>query len=365
MNLDRFTKLREKFEELSFESNFSTINKVLYYFSYLGNIFLILFSYFFLKTVTDSIPQLFPRQDLFFGIFIVLFMIGYELFKRFSIEQLFQSWFLVRKTSASLIAGGLVCATLVAGSFYLSVKGAHRLVDNTQQVVQTNDSLQLTQLDQLAERYKRDLNRVDQQIDANSKRVSQLVDAATLQGRSLHRSEQINVDRWEQTIVSLKQDRLRLDSTYKAEKILISTHQSMSAIDLETGKENTLAFKLLVLFLEALIIVGVGFNGYFNVSSFGEMKSLMRTEKYRKLTLNLNLLKIYYHNGTKREGDPCPSNSRFGSLVRLQATDAKTADINNFLNLLVELQITQSKNKKQKLFQCNYQKAIELISDHK
>ena len=86
MKLDKYFKLKNDLETFNFEKNFNPLSRTLYYFSFLGNIFLILFSYFFIKDVTNSIPQLFPGQGIFFSIFIVLFMTGYELFKRFSFE---------------------------------------------------------------------------------------------------------------------------------------------------------------------------------------------------------------------------------------------------------------------------------------
>ena len=84
MKLDKFFKLKNELETFNFENNFNSLSKTLYYFSFLGNIFLILFSYFFIKDVTNSIPVLFTGQGVFFSIFIILFMTGYELFKRFA-----------------------------------------------------------------------------------------------------------------------------------------------------------------------------------------------------------------------------------------------------------------------------------------
>ncbi len=43
MKLDKFYKLKNELETFSFENNFSSLSKTLYYFSFLGNIFLILF----------------------------------------------------------------------------------------------------------------------------------------------------------------------------------------------------------------------------------------------------------------------------------------------------------------------------------
>ena len=99
MKIDKFYKLKNELETFSFENNFSSLSKTLYYFSFLGNIFLILFSYFFIKNVTDSIPSLFTGQGLFFSVFIVLFMTGYELFKHFAFEQLTSTILRIRKVS--------------------------------------------------------------------------------------------------------------------------------------------------------------------------------------------------------------------------------------------------------------------------
>jgi hypothetical protein len=56
MKLDKYNRLKLKLEVFKLEQNYLTLNRVLYYFSFLGNIFLIYFGYFFIKTVTNSIP---------------------------------------------------------------------------------------------------------------------------------------------------------------------------------------------------------------------------------------------------------------------------------------------------------------------
>ena len=74
MKLDKFNKLKQKFEVSSFENNFLTLDKVLYYFSFLGNILSVIFSYFFVKNATDSIPQFFPGQITVIALFIIIFI---------------------------------------------------------------------------------------------------------------------------------------------------------------------------------------------------------------------------------------------------------------------------------------------------
>ena len=72
MKLSKYFKLKNQLEIQPFQSSFTTLKEVLYYFSFLGNIFLILFGFFFIKNVTDSIPPLFSNQATFFGIFVAL-----------------------------------------------------------------------------------------------------------------------------------------------------------------------------------------------------------------------------------------------------------------------------------------------------
>ena len=137
MKLDKFNKLKLKLEVHKLEQIYFTLDRILYYFSFLGNIFLIYFGYFFVKSITDSIPSLFPFQDTFFTIFVALFLTGYELTKRFVLEQLSITILQVKKFTTSIAFGILICTGLIAGSFYLSIKGAHRLVDNTESIQTT------------------------------------------------------------------------------------------------------------------------------------------------------------------------------------------------------------------------------------
>ena len=370
MNLQRFEKLRQRFEGTSFENNFTTINKILYYFSYLGNIFLILFSYFFLKTVTNAIPQLFPGQDVFFSIFIILFMTGYELFKRFAIEQLFQNLFL-KKRGLTMLAGGLVCASLTVGSFYLSIKGSHRLIDDTKALAIQSDSLANGELDQLRTKYEADYKLVQNQIESNTSLINKTVDAGTQQNRILTRSEQNNITKWGLQVDKLKLEKDKIDSTYQANKTAIEQRDYVSDVDEATGQENDLAFYLLTIFLEILIIIGVGFNGYYSVMCFEQMKTIMSSSKYGRLRTNLALLRVFYYDGKKTAGDPCPSDSKFITLARLQGFNLNTKQIQDFIVLLNQLEIVEMRSETNyglaipnaRVYTMSYNDAVELLKN--
>jgi len=150
MKLDKFFQLKNELETFNFEKNFNPLSRTLYYFSFLGNIFLILFSYFFIKDVTNTIPVLFTGQGVFFSIFIILFMTGYELFKRFAFEQLTSTILRVKKVTINIILGTLVTLSLVIGSFYLGLNGAHRLIDSSETIEIATDQTISTKVDSVA-----------------------------------------------------------------------------------------------------------------------------------------------------------------------------------------------------------------------
>ena len=253
MKLDKFFQLKNELETFNFEKNFNPLSRTLYYFSFLGNIFLILFSYFFIKDVTNTIPVLFTGQGVFFSIFIILFMTGYELFKRFAFEQLTSTILRVKKVTINIILGTLVTLSLVIGSFYLGLNGAHRLIDSSETIEITTDQTISTKVDSVARYY-------DKEIDFYRNQV-----ARTRADR-----------KYRDSIVAVLQ-------TTKDQKIVAieSKTEGKSAAKVEELKQNDFAFAVMVFFLELIILIGVAFNAYYIWTSYDEMKQLLTTPKFK------------------------------------------------------------------------------------
>ena len=335
MKLDKYYKLRSKLETYKFEKNYDTLNKVLYYFSFLGNIFLIYFGYFFVKSVTNSIPQLFPFQDTFFTIFVALFLTGYELTKRFTLEQLFTSAMQATKVTMSLVGGMVVGLLLVAGSFYLSIKGAHRLVDNTGAVKITVDSTVAQTSDSIAKYYDKEIAYYRAQPASNRK-------------DRLYRDSVVT------SLVNAKDTKLQT---------IESKAQTKAADQLNTTQENDTAFLFITIFLELIILLGVGFHAYYTVGSYNETSKLLQTPKFRQLDLNLKLLKLYYQNGKKAVGDETLSFNKFKSLVDAQKIICAQKDLKTFVILCQELDLVRVYKGKRKEIAVSYQQAKELIEN--
>jgi hypothetical protein len=334
MKIDKYFKLKNDLETFNFEKNFNSLSKTLYYFSFLGNIFLVLFSYFFIKDVTNSIPTLFTGQELFFSVFIILFMTGYELFKRFSFQQLTGTILRLRKVTTNIVLGILVSLILVTGSFYLSLNGAHRLID-TKEIVQTKlDSSVTIQTDSLAKYYNKEIDFYRNQ-------------------KSTTRADR----KYRDSIVAVLQ-------TTKDEKIQLveSKISNKSTDELNKVQENNTAFAIMVFFLELIILIGVAFDAYYVWTSYDEMKQILTTPKYKQLEINLRLLKLFYQNGRKKEQDLTISKSKMISLVSASKISSNQKGISDFLSLCSELEITSGARRK-KVYNMSYENAKGLLEN--
>ena len=334
MKLDKFFKLKNDLETFSFEKNFNSLSNTLYYFSFLGNIFLVLFSYFFIKNVTNTIPHLFPGQDLFFSVFIILFMTGYELFKRFAFEQLALSILRNRLITFNNVIGFLVCGTLIAGSFYLSLNGAHRLIDTSETISIKADSTLSLKTDSIVKYYDKEIQFYRNQ--PGTRKSDRIYRDSIVNVLSIQKEQKIN----------------ELES-----KVTKKTEVQANALN-----ENSLAFALMVVFLELIILIGVAFNAYYIWTSYDEMKSLLTTPKYRQLEINLRLLKLYYQNGRKKEQDSVLSKSKLIALASTSKIPCNQTEINNFITLCSELEIVTG-SRRRKTYNMSYEKAKVLLEN--
>lgn len=335
MKLDKYNKLKLKLEVFKLEKNYATLDKVLYYFSFLGNIFLIYFGYFFVKSITSTIPPLFPFQDIFFTIFIALFLTGYELTKRFTLERFFTGVVQFKKLTINIAIGCLISSMLIAGSFYLSIKGAHRLVDNSE-TINTN---------------------VTANITSKQDSISKYYDKEILYYRSQparKRDERMFRD----SIVGS----LQAKKDAKILEIETKTLQKTSGA-LDKNQENASAFFFITIFLEMIVLIGVGFDAFYTVGSFEETKKLLQTPKFKQLELNLKLLKLYYQNGKKVVGDPTLSFNKFQSLTQTQKVDCSQRELRSFITLCQELDIVKEFRGKKKEFMITYEEAKDLLEN--
>jgi uncharacterized membrane protein YciS (DUF1049 family) len=272
---------------------------------------------------------------MFFTIFVGLFLTGYELTKRFTLEQFFTTTLQVKKMTGAIFVAGMICCFLIAGSFYLSIKGAHRLVDNSEIIATAVDSTTTLKQDSIAKYYDKEI--------------------------AYYRSQP----------GSRKADRIYKDSIVnvlqqaKDAKILqLETKtQTKANTAMDKNMENSTAFLFITIFLELIVLIGVGFDAFYTLGSYEETKKLLQTPKFKQLELNLKLLKLYYQNGKKVVGDQTLSFNKFQSLVQTQKIAASQKDLKTFTVLCQELDIVKEFRGRKKEFMITYQEAKDLLEN--
>jgi hypothetical protein len=333
MKLEKFEKLKVRLEVLKVEKNFYSLDRVLYYFSFLGNIFLVYFGYFFIKSIVDTLPALFPYQQIFLGVFVALFLIGYELTKRFAIEQLTVAYLQIKKVTLNIFTGLIICILLTAGSFYLSLNGAHRLVDGSSKIEATVDNNVQIKTDSIAKYYDKEI-------------LYYRTQPAKTKSDRIYRDSIVNV------LQTTKDDKLK-----EVENKTVNKSQTTVA----KNKENDTAFVFMTFFLEFIILLGVAFDALYTMSSYDETKKLLATPKYKQMELNLTLLKLYYQNGKKNAGDLALSANKMISLTKNQKVNCTQNEIRNFIILCTELDIVKETRSKKKEYQISFDEARKLI----
>lgn len=349
MKIEKFNSLRKKFEENAFENNFLTLDRILYWFSFLGNIFSIVFSYFFVKTVTDTIPTFFPGQDIIFSLFIIVFMTGYEFLKRFTFEQAVVYYFKLRKITLAFASGLLFALLLVVGSFYLSLNGSHRVIDQTEAVNQYVDTTIQASTDSIVAIYAGKITQYEKLISDLSQN--------SVDGR-LKAKDKADIKVYESKIKAYEEER---DVKINA---LQAKFSNKAKAKLESSESNTFALVVLVTFMEVIILLGVGFNGFYTITTYGDMKTLLATPKYRTLQLQLSLLNLFYQKGNKKEGEPTIASTKLKALASSQKLDMRAKDVDEFITICIELGIITVGNNKKKYYSCNYDKAKEILTNN-
>jgi hypothetical protein len=333
MDFSKYKKLEKQLETNSFELNFSTLDKILYWFSFLGNIAIIYFSYYFFADVVNSIPDLAGIKATIFLIFAVLIMIGYELFKRFAFEQFITDLFKHKKATAGLIGGALAVIMLTIGSFYLSLNGSHRWIDRSTQIATTVDQTISVKADSIAEYYDKEIN--------------------------FYRNQpaRTRVDRkYRDSIVAVLQ-------TTKDQKLATVENKTGLTIQTQINKneENNKLLVFLTFFLEIIVLIGVGFRGYYTLGAYTETKDLFGTPKYKQLEESLTLLSIIFVKGKKKKNDILMNATKLKSAVSTQKLNVTQKALKDFYNLLDELEITKAETRRIRIYNTDYETAKKLI----
>jgi hypothetical protein len=340
MKLSKYFQLKKILEIQPFQSSFSTLKEVLYYFSFLGNLFLILFGFFFIKNVTDSIQPLFPYQSVVFGVFVALFLTGYELFKRYALEQFVISVLKTKKITINTFLGLFVGLGLIAGSFYLSLNGAHRLIDKSSSIENSVDVTVSSKTDSISAIYAKRIESFEKRRDNKQSALDKILGGSdetgnyNYQQRRNIKTFEVDINKLNKEIATIEAERdakiSQVDST------LTTKLTSKAEKELDVNKENDTAFVFMTFFLEFIILIGVGFHGYYTIGSYMEMKKLLVSKP--QIETRYRLLEILYTN--RKIEDNIPQKESILTLIKLNNLNITESQVDEFYEFCIATGIT-------------------------
>lgn len=353
MKIEKFEQLQQEMEEGTYEKNYASIERTLYFSSFLGNLASVVFAFFFVNMITGTIENFIPGQGVIFPILIIIFLSAYELLKRFVFRRLVVNFLIGRKKIAvKTVAGLAFTAMLIFGSFYLSLNGAQEVVDNTEKIQYNIDSVYVAEKKSLETFYDTEVEEIKDKIDFAFNNARNRGDGG------LGPRETKNVARWEQDIKDLRAKEAKELKQLK-DKLYKENERSFDKI-----KENKTAFIVLSTLIELLILIGVGFNAYYWFYSYKEFKNkVSRSPNYKKYKAYKYLLVVLYQNGNKQIGDELPTTNQFIQLVNEHDIEVTRKDIMNFLSVIQQLGVVRVKSNRRRV-SIVYEDAQDKIRDY-
>ena len=315
MKIQDYLKLKNKFEDKSFETTYGALDKMLYYASFVGNAASIFFAFFFLNQILLRATSEFGGRGLIIGVASVVFLTGFEFLKRFILKNLSLAAIQIKRLNAEVLYNLSFATIILLGSFYLSLSGAKIFADK-REVVEQHKTMEIsTQIDSVKAIFDSDLkykiNERDGLIKNRDTYSNKMADGEAYTARlkeynNLIEKANEEIKRADAEIATLKKERNDAIDNIKTE-ISASTDIKVKQIF-----KNQMAFILISSFIEILILIGIVFHCFFITRIYKEFNNdVKNTRKYKMYESYIELLAVLYeHNTADSENIFSDSNNR-------------------------------------------------------
>jgi hypothetical protein len=190
------------------------------------------------------------------------------------------------------------------------------LIDNTETITQTTETKQITALDSVAQPFNNKIQVYQNQLD-------KVLTKSDTNG-TYNRSQRKLITKYEKQIAQLEQER---DNKVKLTDSLLQIKLgAKQTTQLSKNEENDMAFVFMTFFLEFIILIGVGFHGYFTIGSYMEMKKLLTNKP--QIETRYKLLEILYTN--RKKFDTIPHKQTVLSLIKINNLTIKEEQVDDF-----------------------------------
>lgn len=346
MEIDKYRKLREEIRNNSFEKKYTSVDWILYYASFFGNIASIFFAFFLwfpslLKTITLHIADNTFTYAIAVGSTIILLSLV-EFLKR-GVLGIFSSEFIEAKMKIAnkSIFGLLVFSTAIVGlSFYFSINGAvefSKTSEKTNVAVVENSKIMLDSLVKMNEIAKAPINEELTSLRESNKIVRQKRDDTPLEQRRVRNDYNKLIDENEKLIASNTKKLDDLENNFKKKLDDLKKEENASKnANAESDKGNVLLFLLVSTFIEIIIVIGVYFRQLYIHKSFYEAETkleplLKKRDKYELL------LRVVYRNGEVKQDEQIISLNKLTEITKNKGAQYTAKHIKDFYSEMTHM----------------------------
>lgn len=370
MDLKEYDKLRKKINVKDFEGNNKILDKWLYYFSFIGNIGSIFFSYFLLypallKAITINLVTGITGSIIAF-LFTIIFLSIFEIIKRYFFRN-FASDFVANKNKINLAISGWFTASIaiILLSFYLSLVGSKNLattsaIQNT--VAENKVDIQKDSLTIMFERKKRTYENDNQSLRVINNDLRSSLSQTPTGYVSIRKEYQSNIDK-NVNIINENQKEInnidnQLNQRVNELKQNLNQFKSNNANE-DTG--NIILFIIIAIFSEIIIMGGIYFREWYEFNLY--MINHQRFNKiYERKDRYKALISFIYGEGKLTVGDKVISGLELKELV-VEKTNLQGKFVDEFLKEMDRLTIFNTEGKR-RFINKTYQEALDIVENY-
>jgi hypothetical protein len=342
IEFETYLKLKNETLTKSYTERFKWVDRFLYWFAWFGNGVSIFLAFFFMQALFFS-SFMDVKDSIFVTIGIVFFLTMFELLKRyvfamFSIEAIKNKFNIFKSNMVSFILGVVF---LVAGSFYLSLNGAKKFVDNRQVFKTQTETTINTRTDSLNNFYF--VNYIKPLMDDNKILTDQNTDYSQQASQTTLKTKFLNqIDANNKKIESNKTQIAQYETRRDNEVKKVSDTQSTKLSEtLASNKSNIIAFIILSTLVELIIMLGIYYDKFYDYKIIEEYeKTIIDTPGFKKWYKFNFLLKLIYSK-TKEIGAQIPSTNGIIELSDVGGSKIDKSTLDKFIKIIYYLEIVK------------------------
>lgn len=350
MDIEKYKKLREEIKNRSFEKKYTSVDWILYYASFFGNIASIFFAFFLwfpslLKTITLHVADNSLTYAVAVGTTILLLALV-EMLKR-GVVGIFSSEFIeasMKFSNRSVIGLFFFSCAIVGLSFYFSINGAIEFSKTSGKnniLVEQSSKTMLDSLIRLSEKAKIPINDELTSLRQSNKELREKRDNTPLESRRTRNEyNQLILDN--EKLIQTNIDNLNDVEIFYKKKIveLKSEENTVKSKNAESDEANVFLFLVVSTFIEILIVIGVYFRQLYIHKSFYESEQklepiIKKREKYEIL------LRIIFKNGEVKIDDQVLSLTKLTDIVKYKGNNYNAKHIKDFYTEITHLGIIE------------------------